>query len=156
MDINLNYDTLYGKVERSLSIIGKRSKDDDGNLLFKDITLGSREKEIINDYFRQAVIDLTTELETFVTAGSTSGVTFALDMPTNHNSALNPFVVQSCEEYCVSYALYSWFVITAPHISEKYLGDCRRQLSAVIRMTGAKTAPAETGDILSTSTSVSS
>lgn len=139
MNITLTYATLYAKVERSLSVIGKRSKDADGNSLFSDITLGFREKEIINDYFRQAAIDLSTELATFITGGNTDSIT--ITMPGNFNTALQPFLQESCEAYCVSYALSSWFTVTAPKLAEKYVGDCARQINAVIRLLNNKKAP---------------
>ena len=147
-----DYTALYAKVSRSLSIIGKRSADDQGNRLFADITLGSREKDIIEDYFRQAVIDLAAEMEAFIT-GETS-TTITITLPSNHNDALNTFIGNSCDEYCVSYALYSWFTITAPRISEKYLGDMKRQLSAVVRLIHEKSAPTGSADIVSSTSTV--
>lgn len=156
MQKTFDFTALYGKVSRSLSIIGKRSVDDQGNLLFKDITLGSNEKEIINDYLRQAVIDIVTELGAFITA-QTDGTSITVTLPTSHNSVIDTFIGNSCDEYCVSYVLYSWFTVTAPRIADKYLGDCKRQLAAVIRMSNEKTAPTGSADIVSsTSTSVTS
>lgn len=158
MDIILNNDTLYEKMSRSLSIIGKRSIDDNGKLLFTDITLGTREKEIANDFFRQAVIDLTTELSVFITTATSQSVTFSLNLPDNHNSALETFLKDACESYCVSYALYSWFVITAPRISNKYADDCKRTIASVIRLAYDKKAPEgnnNMADILSPTSTVS-
>lgn len=68
MEVILNFSTLYDKVARSLSIIGKRSIDDKGNLLFRDITLGTREREIISDFFVNAFTELCAELNKFITA----------------------------------------------------------------------------------------
>lgn len=152
MNINISYATLYEEVSRSLSIIGKRSVDDDGTPLFKDITLSSREQEIISDYIRQAAIDIAAETAAFITASTDQSVT--LTLPTNSNQALEPFIQKSCAEYCVSYALYSWLFITAPRIAPRYLDDCKRQLSAVVRLVHEKKAPQENADILSTTTSV--
>lgn len=139
MEITLTYQSLYETASRSLSIIGKRSVDEQGNLLFKDITLGTREQEIITDYFRQAVIDLSAELAAFITASTETAIT--LTLPTNHNTALDSFIQKSCESYCISYALYSWLFITAPRIAPRYLDDCKRQLAAVIRLVHEKKAP---------------
>lgn len=319
MTISIDFGTLYTIVARSLSVIGKRSTDDNGNRLFADITLGSREKVIISDYFRNALVDLCAELNSFLTAemenysgfatviytkywtdqaasdfvsqisasgeylfnystiklyvsslsfpfasvtpeenslfkyegtfykwssgltqltaeelasltdeqknsatvlsyyntdpqtvtatsadvylyynntiykssrsasfsetpipsgaalvdpngqaysvnGSTimnipggidDSVTLTLTMPDNWNPALQESIRQASYNYCVSYTLYSWFTVTAPRISEKYLGDMSRNLSAVVRLANVKTAPGESVDILSTSTSVS-
>lgn len=305
MNITLSYADLQATVERSLSVIGKRSTDDNGKRIFTDITLGSREKEIIHDFFRQAVIDLSAETAAFITAESTTNgnntsatrqisfwtnqapsnftsqvtengqllynyesrklykftltflynqyapsatdlfkyngrfyksvnntptpltaeevaaltdaqkaaakvvisynaglpqpteadiyvihnnslyrsrrvvdfseetiltnvtyytptgyayqwqygtmqrvidgndeaVSITLTFPTNHNSILEKFIHDSCKAYCVSYALYSWFTVTAPRIAGKYLEDCKRQLSAVIRLVYDKKAP---------------
>lgn len=139
MTINLNYTALQEKVERSLSVIGKRTVDDKGERLFTDITVSSRETEIINDYFRQAVIDLAAELTAFISAGNDTSIT--IDFPTNHSDALDTFVTQSCEAYCVSYALASWFNVTAPRLTEKYTADCTRQIAALHRLIHEKTAP---------------
>ena len=152
MQITLNYTDLYDIVERSLSIIGKRSADDQGNLLFKDITLGSREKELVTDYIKQSVVWLATETSSFITASTVNSVT--LTFPSNHNANLDVFIEQACKDYCVAYALYSWFTITLPRLSEKYQGDCSRDIATIIRLVNDKKAPEGSADVLSTSTSV--
>ena len=152
MDITINYANLYAVVERSLSIIAKRSVDDQGNPLFDNITLSSRETEIITDFIKTASVDLATETSAFVTASTDNSIT--LTFPTNHNAALDNFIQKSCNGYCVSYALYSWFTVTAPRLAEKHLGDCTRNLSAVIRLVNDKKAPEGTTDVLATSTNV--
>lgn len=139
MEITLDFTTLAGEVKRSLSIIGKRSIDEQGNLMFKDITLGSLEEPLLNDYFQQAVIDLTTETDTFIKASTDT--TLTLTFPSNHNDALNPAIAKVCKAYCVSYALYSWFSIVAPRLVEKYMGDCKRQGGALIRLIHNKKQP---------------
>ena len=139
MEITLNFNTLASDVKRSLSIIGKRSIDENGNVIFKDITLSSLEEPLLEDYFQQAIIDLTTESDTFITASTDD--TLTLTFPTNHNEALNSAITKICNAYCVSYALYSWFSIVAPRLQEKYMGDCKRQMSALIRLINVKKPP---------------
>lgn len=143
MEITLEYATLTETVKRSLSVIGKRSVDEKGNLLFTDITVGTNEEPLITDYLRQAVIDLSTELSSFaaVPEASPEGIILYLDLPTNHTDDAGTFIQQCCEAYCVSYALYSWFTVTAPRLTEKYQADCTRQSSALIRLLHEKTAP---------------
>lgn len=143
MVITLDYTALQAKVERSLSVIGKRMTDDKGERLFTDITVSTKEKEIISDFFRQAVIDLAAELTAFITAST--GTTVTIDLPSNHSSALDPFVTNSCEAYCVSYALASWFNVTAPRLTEKYTADCTRQIAAIVRLIHDKRAPQSAG-----------
>lgn len=310
MEITLDFSTLYEKVDRSLSIIGKRSIDEKGNLLFRDITVGSREREIINDFFVNAFTELCAELNKFITAelqnhsefdnevytsfwtdqapssfvgqvtangqylynysshklyraslsfpyqlaqtpawglltvhedsyylwdgtdltelteeevaeltdeekaaaavitffdvahdaseavvslpgvylydgqslyvsvrqcsfsevalntttlyydtasvpyqwlygalqrltgNTTEGIQLTVTTPSNWNSALEISVRQSLFNYCVSYALWSWFTVTAPKIAEKYLADTNRQLSALRMLIHEKKSPA--------------
>ena len=147
MNVTLTFSTLQEKVSRSLSIIGKRAKDENGKLLFEDITLGSREQELILDYLRQAIIDLSAELAAKIT-GVTDGTllttkTITLTFPDNYNSSLDQFIIQSCNEYCVSYALYSWFTVTMPTLAEKYLADCTRQMGVLHRITHEKRQPTQ-------------
>lgn len=139
MVITLDSNTLAGEVKRSLSIIGKRSVDDKGEPAYKDITLGSLEDPLLADYFRQAVIDISTETAAFITAASDTQIT--LTFPTNHNTVLETFIQQSCEAYCVSYALWSWLTITAPRIASRYLEDCKRQIGSIIRLIHDKKSP---------------
>ena len=152
MDITINYANLYAVVERSLSIIAKRSVDDHGNPLFDNITLSSRETDIVTDFIKTASVNIASETSAFVTASTDNSIT--LTFPTNHNAALDNFIQKCCNGYCVSYALYSWFTVTAPRLSEKYLGDCTRNLSALIRLVNEKKAPEGTTDVLATSTNV--
>ena len=139
MTINLTYSSLRETVERSLSIIGKRSVDDKGNLLYKDITLGSNEEGIIDDYLEEAVIDITAETAAFIT-GSTGNV-ITLTFPTNSNEEIFDFIEKACQAYCVSFALHAWLSITAPAIAQRYAADCERQIKAVKRMIHEKRPP---------------
>lgn len=160
MEITLTYTDLAATVKRSLSIIGKRSVDADGNLLFKDVTLGTLEEPILHDFFLLAVTDITTEAESFVTASADESVT--LSFPSNHNDALEKVISDACKGYCVSYALYSWFQVVAPRLVEKYLGDCRRLMGSLVRLVNQKKPPttpqADSADIspLSATTTITS
>lgn len=139
MQITISYDSLYATVSRSLSIIGKRSVDDQGNLLFKDITLSSIEKEIVYDYFEQAVVDIANETAAFITNSYSDAI--VLSFPGNHNDSLDVFIQRAASTYIVSHALYSWLFITAPRIAPRYLEDCKRQMTAIIRLINEKKAP---------------
>lgn len=142
MEIQFSYTALYEAVSRSLSIIGKRSRDEKGNSRFEDVTLGTNEKSLIEDYLRQAVIDLAAETASFITDAVDDTVTLAF--PDNHNAKLEDFIRRSCMAYCVSYALYSWFTITAPTLADKYMADCNRQLNALKTLVYEKKAPEKT------------
>ena len=158
MVITLSYTTLAETVNRSLAIIGKRSVDANGNLLFKDVTLGSLEQPLLSDYFRLAVIDITTEADSFVTASADQSLT--LSFPSNHNGKLEQAVKDACQQYCVTYALYSWLTVAAPRLAEKYQGDCSRLMGAIVRLINQKQPPstpqADSKDVdpLSISTSI--
>lgn len=67
-NITLDFGALYETVARQLSVIGKRSTSEDGKLLFQDITIGTRERDIMSDFFTNAFVDLTSQLSPFITA----------------------------------------------------------------------------------------
>ena len=140
MTITIDTSTLKETVKRSLSIIGKRSVDDKGNLLFKDITVSSNEEPILLDFFNDASLELRTQTDDFIKTNTTA-TSINVTFPANHNSALDQSVKDAFSAYCVSYALYSWFVITAPKIAAKYQEDARRNLGAVIRLAYSKQPP---------------
>lgn len=134
MQITLTYTELYGVVERSLSIIAKRSIDDQGNLLFDNITLGTREVELINDYFKSAIVHLAAELRQYVTLETvaTGSFTMTITLYSDANPNLEETIKQAIKDYIVAYTLYSWFTVTAPRLYEKYLADANAQKNFIV------------------------
>ncbi len=115
-----------------LSVIGKRSRDDQGNLIFSDITLGSNETGIITEFMKTGMARLANEIRNFVTAeASTTSVSFTPLV--DYNDKLDKSIQQAGEDYLVHYCLYSWFTVTAPRISDKYLSDAQADLTALIQ-----------------------
>ena len=74
-------------------------------------------------------------------SGIEDTVTLSLTLADNWNEGLQTAMYQAVSNYCISYALYSWFTVTAPRIAEKYLGDMKRNLTAVVRMAHEKLPP---------------
>lgn len=140
MNITLTYKALYATVERSLSVIGKRSTDDNGNRLYTDVTLGSHETLIMTDYFKSATANLATETALFVSETTNDGTT--LSMPEQYPETLLPALQQTCEAYCVAYALHSWFTVTAPSLAAKYEKESQQLLTDIVRLTNEKQTPA--------------
>lgn len=134
MQITLNYSELYGVVERSLSIIAKRSIDEKGNRLFADITLGSREVEIVSDYIRSAIVHIAADLRQYVTLETPgSGIyTLGITLYADANTKLEDTIRQAVKDYIVAYTLYSWFNVSAPRIYEKYLSDANAMKNFII------------------------
>lgn len=139
MIVTLDFATLAKTVQRSLSIIGKRSTDENGNLLFKDITLGSLEEPILLDYFRDALIQLKTATNHF--SSSTTDTTITLSFPSNHPTGNDTTIRDAFAAYCVAYALYSWFTVVAPRLVTKYQEDANRHMAAVIALAFSKQPP---------------
>lgn len=131
MDIVITYSDISAIVERSLSIIGKRSVDEQGNLLFKDITIGTREKDILKDYYRFAIMNIASELRKYVTleTPATTSYTIRLTLNDDYNDNLQDTIKQAVKEYIVAFSLYSWFNVTAPRIYQKYLADAQNAMS---------------------------
>lgn len=140
MEITLDFTLLTAEVKRSLAIIGKRSIDEHGNLMFKDITLSSLEEPMLNYYFQLAVIELTTASDTFIADSTDDRLTLAF--PSNHNDALNPAIAKVCNAFCVAHTLHSWFSIVAPRLKEKYADDCKKLSAALTKLIHNKKPPA--------------
>lgn len=139
MIVTLNFAILTQRVQRSLSIIGKRSTDENGNLLFKDITLGSLEESILIDYFKDALIQLKTATSHF--SASTTDNDITLSFPDNHPTGNDTTIRDAFAAYCVAYALYSWFTVVAPRLAAKYQEDADRHMAAVIALSFSKQPP---------------
>lgn len=131
MDIVITYSDISAIVERSLSIIGKRSVDDAGNLLFKDITIGTREKDILKDYYKSAIMHIAAETRQYIRleTDATTSFTIRLTLDDDANPQLETSIKQAITEYIVAYALYSWFTVSAPRLYQKYLTDSQNALS---------------------------
>lgn len=131
MDIIINYSDISEIVERSLSIIGKRSIDEQGNLLFKDITIGTREKEILTDYCKSAIMHIAAELRQYVRLETPTADTYTIRIILNYdaNPYLEDSIRQAVTEYIIAYALYSWFTVSAPRLYQKYLTDSQNALN---------------------------
>ena len=76
-------------------------------------------------------------------SGIATNVELVVTVPDNWNTALVYSLRQALYNYCIAYALFSWFTVTAPHISQKYLLDTQRQMAAIIGMIHEKTDPQE-------------
>jgi hypothetical protein len=70
--------------------------------------------------------------------GMDDSIELVVTSPDNWNSAQQLALRQSLYNYCVSYALFSWFTVTAPHISQKYLQDSQRQILTIMDMVHEK------------------
>lgn len=140
MQASFTYSELYDTFSRSLSIIGKRATDDKGELIFKDITLSSREEVLAHDYFSQAAIDIASAISDAINAFNTTPTGFSLTVRIC-NEALGPVIKKAFEDYCVSHALYSWFNVTAPTISERYLADRNRRMGTILTLVYSKQPP---------------
>ncbi len=150
MQITINYLELYGVVERSLSIIAKRSVDENGNRLFTDITLGSREVELVNDYIRSAIVHIAAELREYVILETPSASSFVLNIAlyNDANPHLDKTISQAVKDYIVAYALYSWFNVSAPRLYEKYLADANAMKSFIITQVYHRQRPSTMPDPL--------
>ncbi len=148
--ISISIDKITEKVQRSLYIIGKRSSNDDGTSLFQDVSLSTNETDLISDYVYVAFQHIQTELAKFVTISqveehSTENVFISAEMSVDDNSG-SLTLDKTVELYCVSYALYSWFVFSVPRIADKYNRDCETLMADIIRIVHNKKEPEASAD----------
>lgn len=139
MDITISFDTIYDAVGRTLSIVGKRTKDESGGSLYRDITLGTNEQPIVNDLIKTAVTDITVATSSYITATDEDSIT--LTFPVTHPSELETPVETACKDYCVAYVLYSWLATVHPELSKKYGSELQGRLASVVSLVYEKRAP---------------
>ena len=144
MQITINYTTLLEVVKRSLSIIGKRSIDDQGNRLFDNITLGSREESIVYDYFLAAIVHVASELDKYISLEShtATSYTIGISLYDDYNDNLDNTITEAINGYLVAYALYSWFTVTAPRIHDKYLSEAKDAMTYLVKQCHHRQRPA--------------
>ena len=154
MQIILDYNELYGVMERSLSIIAKRSVDDQGSPIYDNITLGSREKELAYDFFRTAIVALAADMRMYVTleSSTTTSYTITINLYPDTNVSLENTIRQAVKDYIVAYALYSWFTVTSPRLTEKYQADAESQRRYIISQVFHRQRPASMPDPLAPKT----
>lgn len=158
INISVTSSTLKEKVKRSLSIIGKRAVDANGNNIFEQITLSTNEEPILDDFFAAAIAAIAADLRKIATlASANSGYTLTLDNPRIHATRLTVALKTAVDNYMVAYALFSWFVVTAPKIADKYRVEADNHRALILAMALEKEPPKTNGAdfISSVSTSVS-
>ena len=62
------------------------------------------------------------------------GIELKLTLPDDYNDALDTTIGTAIDGFCTAYSLYSWFVVTAPRLAEKYRADANAQLQMVVSM----------------------
>ena len=150
MEMKFSRQDIIKEVERSISIIGKRAVDANGNRLFSVVTLGSAEKGLLSDYVDSAVVNIaaaTREFfeykictcETDSTDTTTETTTEATDLVefgfrTDADANLSLPLSTACQKYIVGYCLYSWFTVVQRHLAEKYLAECTAALTCIVSM----------------------
>lgn len=158
INISVTSSALKEKVKRSLSIIGKRAVDVNGNNIFEQITLSTNEEPILDDFFAAAIAAIAADLGKIATlASANSGYTLTLDNPRIHPTRLTVALQAAVDNYMVAYALFSWFVVTAPKIAEKYKVEADNHRAFILTIALEKEPPKtnEADFISSVSTSVS-
>lgn len=139
MDITLDFNTIYDAVGRTLSIVGKRTKDESGGSLYRDFTLGTKEQPIVNDFIKTAVTAITVATSSFVSATSSDSIT--LTFPDSHPAGLEGPVDTACKDYCIAYALYSWLATVSPELSKKYGEELQGRLASIVSLVYEKRSP---------------
>lgn len=70
-EITINTNSIKGEVKQTLSLVGKRAVDRQGNTLFAGITLSSAEDKILDTFINEGLDAFLGEVAQFVTTGRT-------------------------------------------------------------------------------------
>lgn len=147
--ITVNYSDLKSEVRRSLSIIGKRAADKQGNVLFASVTLSSAEEDILKSYLKEA-------MESFVSNFADLAVCY-MDNDFNVNIVLTrrraktgqvDAVASNFKSYASAYVTYQVTSVTATDIAKKYAESMTDKLNEAIKLIYAVEPPTSSGKAL--------
>ena len=147
MNIQVNISDLDKTTRRKLANIAKRTRAEDGSLVFADVAPSEKEMETLHDFYADAVTLLNTTSQYFVTATTTPTADgqavgmVTLTFPTNHNEAMNTTLIAAFSTFLVAYAVYAWLAIVNPAATERYQQAMREKLEALIQIIFHKTPP---------------
>ncbi len=147
--ITVNYSDLKDEVRRSLSIIGKRTADKQGNILFASVTMTTAEEDILKSYLKEA-------MESFVSNFSDLAICY-MDNDFNVNIVLTrrraktglvDAIASNFKSYASSYVTYQVTSVTAPDIAKKYAESMTDKLNEAIKLIYAVEPPSPSGKTL--------
>lgn len=145
MDITLQFSTLAEAVNRSLAIVAKRMRNEDGKTVFSDMTLSTAEQPLLYDYFRDAIVLLNTTTQHFITdtlfSDEMETPSVTLTFPNNHNNAMNTTITVALTSFCVAYAVYAWLSVVNPAIVKRYEEAMQEKLDALVQLIFHKAPP---------------
>ena len=145
MNITLQFSTLAEAVNRSLAIVAKRMRNEDGKTVYDDITLSTAEQPLLYDYFREAIVLLNTTTQHFITdtlfSDEMETPSVTLTFPNNHNNAMNTTITVALTSFCVAYAVYAWLSVVNPGIVKRYEEAMQEKLDALVQLIFHKAPP---------------
>ena len=143
-ELSVGSQEISDTIKRSLAIIGKRSVDDNGQSMYRDIMMGSNEEDLIGDYISEAAQHIASKINGVINSvGGDEELITSINvlLPSNYNDGLEALAQRTFKAYCVAYALYSWFTITAPTLAGKYEKMSQQHLDEIVSLIYSKKAP---------------
>lgn len=140
--ITLDYAKITDTVTRTLSVIGKRAADANGNSLYDVVTLGSNELPILHDYIRTAALAMLSAASSLFreTSESDDGISLVScgGYSLHHRKDQ---LMRFAEGYAVAYSLARWLSIALPAQAELYAADAQQQLARFAKLAKAPEIP---------------
>lgn len=162
LTINYSYASLITDIKKLLSVIGKRTKTNDGQDLFSQVTLSSVEEPVLNGYIHSANEKITNLFREFITDTTSTITTFSFTFEntrwrrdSDKTSPLLNGLSSGVKGFIVSFAVSEILAPNFPQLAEKFANDAKMHLDSLSKLIYYKMAPEQsTSDYSSISGSV--
>lgn len=145
MDIILNKENIFKKVEMSVSVVARDLKDADGNSLYDSVRILERDKDFLNMFLDKAAGEFTNSLCDFIVCRKGDVVVLCLNDRTNH-SLIQDIQVLS-ENFICQRISWEWMKIKASSYSDIFYNQSEDNLRLIKEKLYYKNYPTSMGDV---------
>ena len=147
--ITVNYSDLKSEVRRSLSIIGKRADDKQGNILFTNVTLSTAEEDILKSYLKEAMESFASSFPDLATCYMDNNFNVNIVLTRYRaKTGLTDAIASNFKSYASAYVTYQVTSVTAPDMANKYAESMTEKLNNAIKLIYAVEPPTHSGKTL--------
>lgn len=144
-EITIDWSNVKDAVRKHFSIIGKRLKDKEGNLLFSGVTLSSVEEDILKQYVNAAAEIFVSEMPNTLTYYDSGDFLIFVVKNTRWTDALSVVFEGNFMGYAVSYVADAVLGMNYPDLAKKYALDMQNHINAAIKCVYNKEQPSDSG-----------
>lgn len=147
-EITIDWSNVKDAVRKHFSIIGKRLRDKEGNLLFSGVTLSSTEEDILKQYTNAAAEIFVSEMCQLVTYYDSGDFIIFTVKNTRWAEPVAIFFEGNFMGYVVSYIANAVIGMNYPDLAKKYETDMQKHLAAALKCVYNKEPPSSSNRVI--------